>query len=176
LTHSTRGFLGWVDLLFPYFLILIVFLSDQLSKRWALAFLSENGLTVINPFLTIGETYNRGIAFGLFQGVGPAIGWLTIGVVIFMFVMLAKTPVSDRLMRWGLALIIGGALGNQVDRLVAQQVLDFIRIPFWNGFLNVADVAINTGMVLLILSMILPYFRPRKQGQTNESTPSRGEG
>jgi signal peptidase II len=69
-----------------------------------------------------------------------------------------------------LALIIGGALGNQVDRLVAQQVLDFIRIPIWDGYLNVADVAINAGMVLLIVSMILPYFLPKKQEQTDQNT------
>lgn len=165
-----QGLWEWVDLLLPYALIITVFLADQLSKQWALQFLAENGPQIINPFLTINETYNRGIAFGLFQGIGPLVGWLTIGVVVFMFVMLVKTPLSDRLMRWGLALIIGGALGNQVDRLVAQQVLDFIRIPIWDGYLNVADVAINAGMVLLIVSMILPYFRPKNQEKTNDST------
>jgi signal peptidase II len=159
---TPRGFWGWADLIIPYLLIGIVFIADRLSKQWALQFLAENGLTVINPFLTIGETYNRGIAFGFFQGIGPLVGWLTIGVVVLMFVMLVKTPQSEHLLRWGLALIIGGALGNQVDRLVEQQVLDFVRIPIWNGFLNVADVAINAGMVLLILSMLLSYFRPEQ--------------
>ena len=79
-----------------------------------------------------------------------------------MLVVLVRTPRSDRLMRWGLALIIGGALGNQLDRLVAQEVLDFIQIPIWNGTLNVADIAINTGMALLIVSMVLSYFRPQQ--------------
>jgi len=158
-----HGFWNWVDLLFPYALILVVFLADRFSKQWALQFIADNGTTVINPFLTIHETYNRGIAFGMFQGIGPIVGWLTIGVVVFMFVILVKTPLSDRLMRWGLALIIGGALGNQVDRLVSKQVLDFIKIPIWDGYLNVADVAINAGMILLIVSMILPYLRSHQQ-------------
>lgn len=166
-----QGLWEWVDLLLPYTFIVIIFLADQLSKQWALQFLAENGPTVINPLLTINEAYNRGIAFGLFQGIGPLVGWLTFGVVLVMFVMLVKTPRSDRVMRWGLALIIGGALGNQVDRLVAQQVLDFIKIPIWDGYLNVADVAINAGMVLLILSMILPYFRPKNQEPTDQNTP-----
>ena len=166
-----HGFWGWLDLLFPYALIVIVFLADRLTKLWALQFIAENGPTVINRFLSIHETYNRGIAFGLFQGIGPLVGWLTIGVVGFMFVILVKTPLSDRLMRWGLALIIGGALGNQVDRLVAQQVLDFIRIPIWNGYLNVADIAINAGMALLIVSMILAYFRPQSQEPPNDAPP-----
>jgi len=160
---TPHGFWNWVDLLFPYALILVVFLADRLSKQWALQFIADNGPTVINPFLTINETYNRGIAFGMFQGIGPIVGWLTIGVVVFMFVVLVKTPLSDRLMRWGLALIIGGALGNQVDRLVAKQVLDFIKIPVWDGYLNVADIAINAGMILLIVSMILPYLRSHQQ-------------
>lgn len=160
--RKPRGFWQWADLFSPYVLIVIIFLTDWLSKQWALQFLAENGSTVINPFLTIRETYNRGIAFGWFQGIGPLIGWLTFAVVIFMFVMLVKTPRSERLLRWGLALIIGGALGNQVDRLVAQQVLDFIQIPIWSGTLNVADVAINAGMILLVLSVILGYFRPQK--------------
>ena len=162
-----RGFWGWVDLLFPYALLMGVFLADRLSKQWALRFLAENGPMVINPLLTVRETYNRGIAFGMFQGIGPIVGWLTIGLVGFMFVMLVKTPQSERLLRWGLALIIGGALGNQVDRLIAQQVLDFIQIPIWNGVLNIADIAINAGMGLLIVSMLLSHFRPQQQEQTS---------
>jgi mycoredoxin len=110
--QKPRSFWQWVDWLIPFALIIIIFLADRISKQWALRFLAENGPTVINPLLTVRETYNRGIAFGWFQGIGPLIGWLTIGVVIFMIVLLVKTPQSDRLMRWGLALIIGGALGN----------------------------------------------------------------
>ena len=165
--QKPRGVWQWVDLLIPYALIVVIFLADRLSKQWALQFLAENGPTVINPLLTVRETYNRGIAFGWFQGTGPVIGWLTFGVVIFMFVMLVKTPRSERLMRWGLALIIGGALGNQVDRLVTLQVFDFIQIPIWSGTLNVADVAINTGMVLLILSVIFGHFHPQKVESTS---------
>jgi lipoprotein signal peptidase len=160
-----RGIWQWIDFLFPYALIVFIFLADRLSKQWALQFLAENGPTIINPYLTIRETYNRGIAFGWFQGIGPIVGWLTIGVVIFMFVMLIKTPRSDRLIRWGLALIIGGALGNQLDRLAAHEVLDFIQIPIWQGTLNVADIAINSGMILLILLMIWGYFRSQMRDE-----------
>lgn len=162
-----RGFWGWLDLIFPYLLIVAVFLADRLSKLWALGFLAERGTAVINPFLTILETYNRGIAFGMFQGIGPAVGWLTVGVVGFMFVVLLKTPRSERLLRWGLALIIGGALGNQMDRLAAGEVLDFIQIPVWNGALNVADIAINVGMILLLVSMIFSYVRPENPQDTD---------
>jgi signal peptidase II len=162
------GFWGWVDLISPFVLIMAVFLADRLSKVWALGFLAERGTAVINPFFSVYETYNRGIAFGMFQGVGSAIGWLTIGVVVFMFVVLLKTPRSERLLRWGLALIIGGALGNQMDRLTAGQVLDFIKIPIWEGTLNVADIAINVGMILLLVSIVFSYFRPENPPDTKQ--------
>ncbi len=68
----------------------------------------------------------------------------------------------------GLALIIGGALGNQMDRLAAGEVLDFIKIPIWNGSLNVADIAINVGMILLLVSMIFSYFRPENPPDTEQ--------
>lgn len=162
-----RGFWSWLDFIFPYVLIVLIFLADRLSKLWALDYLAEKGTAVINPLLTVMETYNRGIAFGMFQGVGPIIGWLTVGVVVFMFVVLVKTPQSERLIRWGLALIIGGALGNQMDRLTAGEVLDFIKIPIWNGTLNVADIAINAGMILLLISVFLGYFHPPTAPETD---------
>ncbi|PID87223.1 MAG: signal peptidase II [Chloroflexi bacterium] len=153
-----HSFGGWIDWLLPFMLIVLVFGADRLSKQWALQFLAENGPTVLNPWLTILEAYNRGVAFGWFQGVGPLVGWLTIGVVLFMFIVLVQTSRQERLLRYGLAFIIGGALGNQVDRLVAQQVLDFMQLPIWNGALNVADIAINMGMALMIASMIPAIF------------------
>ncbi|MFO7683892.1 MAG: signal peptidase II [Chloroflexota bacterium] len=165
---KSRTVWGWADLLFPYLLILLVFLADRLSKWWALQFLAENGPTIINPYLTIWETYNRGIAFGFFQGVGPLVGWLTIGVVALMLVMLVQTPPGDRLTRLALALLIGGALGNQVDRLAAGQVLDFLKIPLWSGTLNVADIAINAGMIVLLAAALLNRSRAPVNSETGE--------
>ncbi len=135
----------------PYFLILLAFLADRLTKWWAVSFLAENGPTEINSFLLVRETYNRGIAFGMFQGIGPAIGWLTIAVIAGMVLYLIRLPRQERMMRIGLALAIGGALGNLVDRISAGEVLDFIQMPFRSGVFNVADVMIQlgTGMVLL---------------------------
>jgi signal peptidase II len=142
----------------PYFLILIAFLADRLSKRWAAAYLAEHGPTTLNTFFTLRETYNRGLAFGLFQGVGPLVGWLTIAVVAGMFVYLARLPRDLWLLRWGLALIIGGALGNLLDRITTGQVLDFIESPLRPGIFNVADIAINLG---LLLALIGAYWQRR---------------
>ncbi len=138
----------------PYFLILLAFLSDRLSKSWAAAYYAEHGPTTLHPLFSLRQTYNRGVALGLFQGIGPIIGWLSIGVVIGLFIYLVQTPRELRWLRVGLALIIGGALGNLVDRITAGQVLDFIETPLRSGVFNVADMMIYLGLLLTLLASL----------------------
>ncbi len=135
----------------PIVLIALAFLTDRLSKWWAADFFAEHGDVTINQFLTLKETYNRGVAFGMFQGIGPLVGWLTIAVLVAMLVYIAKTPRQMVLLRSGLSLIVGGALGNLVDRITVGQVLDFIQTPLRSGIFNGADVMINLGMVLALV-------------------------
>lgn len=152
-------------------LILLVFLADRLSKLWAIAYLNAYGPTRINGLLSIQETYNGGIAFGMFQGVGPAIGWLTIAIVAGMLIYLLRLPREEKLIKIGLALIIGGAMGNLIDRITVGKVLDFIETPLRSGIFNVADVAINLGMILVILAVVLSLLHSRDQGSA-ETSPS----
>ena len=147
----------------PYLLILIAFAADRVTKWWAGSFLNEHGPVQINSLLSVRETYNRGIAFGLFQGIGPLVGWLTIAVVAGMFIYLTRSPREEKLMRAGLGLIIGGALGNLLDRIVAGQVLDFIETPLRPGIFNVADIAINLGIIMILLATVWSSFRARSE-------------
>lgn len=149
--------------MWTYIIILLVFLADRLSKRWAASYLSEYGPTQFSAYFSIQETYNKGIAFGMFQGAGPLVGWLTIAVIVGMFVYLVRLPKEEKLLRIGLALIIGGALGNMIDRITVGQVLDFIETPFRSSIFNVADIAINVGMVIIVLATIWSTLRARKQ-------------
>ncbi len=156
----------------PYFLlILLVFLADRLSKLWAFAYLSAHGPTQVNGLLSIQETYNRGIAFGMLQGIGPLVGWLTIAIVAGMFIYLLRLPKGETMIKVGLALVIGGAMGNLIDRVIVGQVLDFIETPLRSGIFNVADVAINLGMILVLLATVLSLLRSRSQSVT-EAPPS----
>lgn len=138
-----------------YLLIPLAFAADRLAKIWAAAYLSEHGPTEFNRLFSIRETYNRGIAFGLLQGVGPAVGWLSILILILLAFYLRRLPPSLSLARVGLALVIGGALGNLIDRVTAGQVLDFIQVPIRIGVFNVADVLIQVGIALSILGLFL---------------------
>ncbi len=146
----------------PYLLILFAFLADQLTKLWAAAFLAENGATQLHPLLTIRETYNRGIALGMFQGIGPVVGWLSIGVVLGLLVYLARLPRDQQGYRLGLAIMIGGALGNLVDRVLAGQVLDFIETPLRPGIFNVADVMIYAGVFLTLGTAVYDWWATSK--------------
>jgi signal peptidase II len=137
-----------------YLLILVAFLVDRLSKLWAASYLAEHGPTTFNALVTIRETYNRGVAFGLMQGVGRPVGWVTIAVLIGLLLYLRSLPPFMRVTRLGLALVIGGALGNLVDRVTTGQVLDFIQMPLRPGVFNGADVLIQLGLVLALIGTI----------------------
>ena len=139
----------------PFFLITLAFGLDRLSKLWAAAYLAEQGPTQLHPLITLYPAYNRGVAFGLAQGIGPIVGWLSIVVVLGLLVYMMRLPRAMWLMRAGLALLIGGALGNLVDRITAGQVLDFITTPLRPGVFNVADVMIYTGVFLSIAGAFL---------------------
>jgi signal peptidase II len=159
----------------PYFIIFLVFLADRLSKWWVISYLGEHGPTRINALFSIQETYNRGIAFGMFQGIGPLVGWLTIAVVVGMLIYLVHLPKEEKLVQIGLALLIGGALGNLIDRIIVGKVLDFIVTPLRPGIFNVADVAINLGIIIILLATIWSALRPRNQDLA-EAPPSKQNG
>lgn len=152
----------------PYILILFAFAADRLTKWWATAYFSENGPIEVGTFLTLSPTYNQGISFGMFQGIGRAVGWLSIIIVIGLFVYMLKTPRSMWMLRIGLALIIGGALGNMVDRIVAGEVLDFIQTSFRSSVINVADVMVNAGMIISLIGVIFQ----REKEAPDEPEPS----
>ncbi len=155
----------------PYFLIFIAFAADRFSKWWAAAYFEENGPVELGPYITLNPTYNQGISFGMFQGTARVVGWLSILVVIGLLIYMRKTPKSMWILRIGLALIIGGALGNMVDRILVGEVLDFIQTTVRTGVFNVADVMVNTGMVVSLIGVIF-----QREEEAIEETPAPLEG
>jgi signal peptidase II len=135
----------------PYLtLIAVAFAADQLSKQWAGAYWAAHGQTTFSRLFTLYVVYNPGIGLGLLPGSGAVIGWLTLLIVALLLIWLERVPRSQWLVKVGLALILGGALGNMVDRLWAGQVLDFILTPLWPRILNIADIAIRGGAVVVL--------------------------
>jgi signal peptidase II len=133
---------------------------DQLTKLWALHALQPPGMPhpVIPGFLNWTLAFNTGAAFSF---LAEGTGWqrwffvvLAVAISGALVVWLARTPRRDWRTALPLAFIVGGALGNLVDRLHAAQVTDFIQVYYrqWSyPVFNVADCGITVGAVLLIL-------------------------
>lgn len=137
------------------------FLLDQLSKYLVVHWMgvAQRGqIDVLPPLLTFRYGENRGINFGLFQGDGDAARWILIAVslaiCLAVYIWLQKSKPS-KLMAISGGLLIGGALGNVVDRLLYGYVLDFLNMSCCginNPFVfNVADIFIFVGAAGLIL-------------------------
>jgi signal peptidase II len=144
-------------------LVVIVFVLDQASKLWLLfgVRLAENGPFAVLPFMDIVLAWNRGISYGLFQQYSDLGRWALVLVSAVAAVWLGRWMwrESRPLTVVALALIIGGALGNGVDRAVYGAVVDFVHLH-WGRFswyiFNIADAAIVVGVAALLYESFRP--------------------
>ena len=156
-----RNALPWLGL------SVLVIVLDQLSKAWVLATLPEfQPVPVIDGFWNWFRTYNTGAAFSFLSDAG---GWQKYLFVILAVVIsavlaraLSRVPRGEWKTALPFALVIGGALGNVIDRLLHGHVVDFIqwhwRDHYWPSF-NVADSAIFVAAAILVFGSL---FQPRK--------------
>jgi signal peptidase II len=134
--------------------VLGVVALDQLSKLWAVRDLADGPITVIGDDIGFALTRNTGSAFSLFQAFTPLLAIVAIGVAVLLVRAVRRT--RDPLMVIGLSLVLGGALGNLVDRLVRSPgflkgaVVDFVHVGSFPTF-NVADSAITVGAIIIVI-------------------------
>lgn len=142
-------------------LALLVVLADQATKQWALATLFRDGRVVeVTPFFNLVAVWNRGVSFGLMASDDPMTPYylsaFAVAVVTGLAIWLSKA--ASPLLRISLGLIIGGAIGNVIDRVRFHAVVDFIDWHFagyhWPAF-NIADSAISIGVVFLLFESFL---------------------
>ncbi len=138
-------------------LALCVVPLDQLTKLWVTRSIPLGGaIPVIDGFFSISHVLNPGIVFGLFQGGYVGIFLLLTALAVgLIFMFYRQLPENDLPSATALGLILGGAIGNGVDRVVRQAVVDFLHFDF--GFFvypdfNVADSAIVVGVGILIFA------------------------
>ncbi|MEA3639570.1 MAG: signal peptidase II [Lamprobacter sp.] len=148
-------------------LSLVVILLDQATKWLVLGTLSPYQVLEVLPNLNLTLMFNRGAAFSFLADAGGWQRWLFAGfallVTLALAIWLTRLSRGERLLAAGLALIIGGAVGNLIDRVAFGHVVDFIQvylplIPLnlfnpWPAF-NVADSAISIGVVLLLIETL----------------------
>jgi len=143
--------------LFGAIVALLCLALDQVSKLWILhgTDLESGGRIALAPFAEFVLVWNRGISYGLFQQDADLGRWLLaafqLGAAVLLSVWLART--ARRLTAFGLALIIGGAIGNAIDRIAYGAVVDFVHLYVgnfsWYVF-NIADAAIVAGIAVLL--------------------------
>jgi signal peptidase II len=142
----------------PKLIIVAVVIADQATKNWALNSLSDGRTIDLVWTLRFNLVFNSGMAFSQGQGLGRLIGLLAIGVAVWLWLSLKKA--STNLSLVGTAMLIGGALGNVVDRLfrgekwLAGSVIDFIDLQ-WFPVFNIADSAVTLGAAMLITSSVV---------------------
>lgn len=141
---------NWWNVVF-FLIALLVVVADQLSKIW-IRFYTEGQLIFEAGFFRLIRVNNTGAAFGLFQDssffliIVDFIGIIL--VLLYVFLVPRRFPFLDtKLGRLALGLVLGGTIGNLVDRLRFGYVTDFISVGVWPAF-NVADSAITVGVVL----------------------------
>lgn len=155
MTPNLKAFLGALAVAFPV---------DQVSKFWVSSAITYGDrVTVIDGFFYLTHVRNPGAAFGMFVDVPPEIripifigvSLVAVGIIFSFYRSLAP---GDRFTALTLGLILGGALGNLVDRIFRAEVVDFLHFRLWSGYswpdFNFADSFIVVGVALLLLQLM----------------------
>ena len=143
-------------------LAVVVLVADQLAKLWVLeiAELDQIGrIEVLPPFLEFRMAWNRGINFGLFSGNSELVRWVLVAIAFGLaafFLVWSGRPAQNRLARFSAGILVGGAVGNGIDRIRFGAVADFLNMSccgIENPFVfNVADIAVVAGVIGIVVA------------------------
>lgn len=146
----------------------LVIVLDQLTKSFMVHWLELHQTVEVVPFFNFTLAHNYGAAFSFLASAGGWQRWffvlLAVTISIVLTIWLKRLPAHAKLEATSLALILGGALGNVIDRLIYGYVIDFLDVYYgsyhWPAF-NIADSAICIGAVLLILDSFRNKTEPQ---------------
>jgi signal peptidase II len=160
-TKSSSGMLPWLGL------ALILLIADQFTKVLILGYYRLGDATTITSFFNIVRVHNTGAAFSFLASAGGWQRWFftAIGVAAALFIVwMLKSHPGQKLFSFALACILGGAVGNVIDRTLYGYVVDFLDFHYagWHfPAFNIADAGISIGAVCLILDELLRVKRAK---------------
>ncbi|MGA3057147.1 MAG: signal peptidase II [Candidatus Limnocylindrales bacterium] len=155
--------------------------SDQLLKLWVVAnFRLNEPSPIVGDWIRIDFIHNSGGLFGLFQRSAQVFAVVTVMVVAILVALEVRSGWRSWLLTLALALLLGGAIGNFVDRMRFGYVVDFadIGIGTWRFYIfNIADSAVTVSLlVLLVLWFVAPTLERRGDAEPEEDRPLEGAG
>ena len=161
LSKTSGGMLPWLGL------ALLILIADQFTKVLILGYYKLGDATYVTSFFNVVRVHNAGAAFSFLANAGGWQRWFFTGIglaaAIFIIWMLKSHP-GQKLFSFALACILGGAIGNVIDRSLYGYVVDFLDFHYaaWHfPAFNIADSAISIGAVCLILDELLRVRRSR---------------
>ena len=138
----------------------IVLIADRITKHLVKTHIAPGRSKHVFSWLHLVHVQNNGVAFGFLSGGGALVVIVTAAVAVALLVFFVRGP--DRPWLWlSTGLLVGGAIGNLLDRLLNGSVTDFIKLPHWPAF-NVSDIAITIG----VISLVLVLEGPRPHGRS----------
>src|SRR3954464_1951682 len=160
-TRSPSSLLPWLGL------ALIILIADQFTKVLILGQYKLGDSTYVTSFFNVVRAHNTGAAFSFLAAASGWQRWLFTGIAVAavgFILYLLRSHAGQRLFCFALACILGGAIGNLVDRLMHGYVVDFLQFHYGGWYFpafNVADSAITVGAIGLILDELLRVRRSR---------------
>ena len=149
-------------------IVALVVAIDQITKYFVVQNVKPQGSVGFVPHvLDFVYSENRGVAFGLFQDATWLFIVLTSIVIVVFSFLLIKNYKTSKLFSVASALIIGGGIGNLIDRIRLGYVVDFLQLSFFRPICNLADYAITFGTVLLIVYLLF-FYKPKKKKILND--------
>lgn len=159
--------------LFRYLLVLVIVISDQITKIWADRSLELYEQIYITSYFNITKAYNYGAAFSFLDNAGGWQRWLFTGISLIVSIVLCvwlfRMSLREKWLSLSISLILGGAVGNLIDRVWYGYVVDFIQVHWQQNYFpsfNIADAAITCGTVILLVLTFLEKPENRNSEET----------
>ena len=148
------------------FYIILLIVLDFVTKKIVFNYIILNNFIVLLPILDLTHIHNYGVSFGLFSGVISSWMIILITSAITIAIIYLMIQASNKVEKWGLTLIIAGAISNIFDRAINNYVLDFIYLHYkdfyWPAF-NFADVYITLGVLMIIFQIVKEFKKKNTQ-------------
>lgn len=148
----------------------LVVIIDQVIKYFVAMYLPQAGVvTVIPHLLDLNYVENRGVAFGMFENMRWIFVALTSVIIVILLYIIIFKKIKSKMFLISSALIIGGGIGNLIDRVLYGYVIDYLQLSFFSPVCNFADYAVTVGTVLLVIYLLFMSDSSKKENKVEHS-------